>query len=113
MLGSIVVCLIVDFFLDGCFIGLHVLALRGCVLRLSVRVIVSRVSGPPSLAEGFQVQLLLHRLMYSLTMFSSVHHDACARWVGAIFLGAAAMPSSLLEFQVSVWAMVVGPSMLV
>ena len=103
-----VICLGAGFFWACCFAVLWALLSWGCLVCLLAWLVTLGAFGPPSFEEGFQVQLLWQTLVASLATVLSVWHDVGSQYVDTLFLGAAAVPSSLLEFQVSVWAMLVG-----
>ena len=64
-------------------------------------------SSPPSCVDGFTVQELHWMLVASLAMFFFVHHVGGGWCEVALFLAVALVPSSLLESQISVSAMLV------
>ena len=76
----------------------------GCQVFLVVGLVFRGFSGPPNWVGGFHEQLLRRTLVASLTMFSLMVH----RETAVFRLGLVDGSSSLLEFQVSVCAMVVG-----
>ena len=93
MLRGMVVGLLVGFFI-AC----------GCQVFMEVGLVSHNFSGPPNWVGGFREQLRWCTLVALLMMFSlEVHRET------AVFrLGLVDGSSSLLEFQVSVCAMVVG-----
>ena len=64
-------------------------------------------SGPPSCVDGFAVWELHRMLVASLAMFSFVQHIVGGQHEVVLLLVAVAVPTSLLESQISVSAMLV------
>ena len=93
----------------GCFTACHPVALEASLREVHLvglqMVVID--SGPLSCVDGFTVQELHQMLVALLTMFSFVW-CVVGRWCEVVlFLVAALMPSSLLETQISVSAMLV------
>ena len=105
VLQGMVACLPAGFVVACSFVGLWALMPWGLLLCFLVAGLASQsFSRPPSWVEGFCMRLLQHTLVAALSMFSLVGLQVDA----SFHLGLVVGPSSLLQLQLMVWAMVVG-----